>query len=93
MAEATEMLFPPSQVNVTVTPSLPPTLSEEIYLCHFRESEGSIEFNTSAVSEDGRLYTCFLNGSVPRFEGAKLGNLIWQLKYIGRDVEPVLYSD
>ena len=68
--------FPPLQVNVTVTPSLPPALSGETYFCYFRESEGSIKFNTSAVSEDGVLYTCNLNGSVPIFKGAKLGNLI-----------------
>ncbi len=60
------------QVNVTVTPSLPPPLSGEMYSCQFKEADGPWELTASATTEDNMLYTCNLDGTIPSFEGSTL---------------------
>ena len=62
-----------------VAPGLPPPLvaSGESYLCHFRESSGVIEFTTDAtVLSPNKVYSCDLNGAVPRFIGIEFGKFI-----------------
>lgn len=58
---------------MTVTPSLPPPLSGETYLCLFSETGGSLEFTTPANTDDGTEYTCTVDATALPLEGTKLG--------------------
>ncbi len=69
------MTQPIVQVNVTVTPSLPPLLPGETYSCRFKQAGGSLEFITTATSGDGMLYMCSLKAAVEIFDGVKLGKV------------------
>ena len=68
------------QVNVMVTPGLPPPLnvSGETYQCYFNSSNGV--FMTEAVDsgDNNTLYTCNLTSFPSDFDGVQLGMCTYQ---------------
>ena len=61
---------------MTVTPGLPPLLTNESYQCQFadRERQRVIRVDAEEVTAN-TAYQCNITGRIPNFTGVQLGNM------------------
>ena len=66
----------PIQLRVTVTPGLPPLLTNESYQCQFtdRDRLTVITVDTEEVTPN-TAYQCSITGRIPTFTGVQLGKM------------------
>ena len=68
------------QLSVTVTPGLPPLLTNESYQCQFADSEGLRVITVDAEEiTPNTAYQCNITGRrIPTFTGVQLGKILQQ---------------
>ena len=60
---------------MTVTPGLPPLLTNESYWCQFADNEGLRVITVDAEGiTPNTTYQCNITGRIPTFTGVQLGN-------------------
>ena len=66
------------QLSVTVTPGLPPLLTNESYQCQFADREGlrMITVDAEEVTPN-TAYQCNITGRIPTFTGVQLGKMYY----------------
>ena len=66
---------------MTVTPGLPPLLTNESYQCQFvdRERVRVITVDAEEVTPN-TVYQCNITGRIPTFTGVQLGMINWTLQ-------------
>ena len=62
---------------MTVTPGLPPMLTNESYQCQFADSEGLMVITVDAEEvTPNTAYQCNITGRIPTFTGVQLGKMM-----------------
>ena len=69
-------MYCPIQLSVTVTPGLPPLLTNESYQCQFAD-RGRMRVITVDAEEvtPNTVYQCNITGRIPTFTGVQLGKM------------------
>ena len=64
------------QLSVTVTPGLPPLLTNESYRCQFADREGLRVITVDAAEvTPNTVHQCNITGRIPTFTGVQLGKM------------------
>ena len=71
------LIYYPIQLSVTVTPGLPPLLTNESYQCQFADREGLRVITVDAEEvTPNTVYQCNITGRrIPTFTGVQLGKM------------------
>ena len=68
----------PIQLSVTVTPGLPPLLTNESSRCQFTDREGQRMITVDAEEvTPNTAYQCNITGRIPIFTGVQLGKMYY----------------
>ena len=78
-------MYYPLQLSVTVTPGLPPLLTNESYQCRFADRDRLTVITVDAEEvTPNTAYQCNITGRIPTFTGVQLGKMYYAASLVPR---------